>query len=214
MTSPDPRRWSVVAVIVGISLGVVALLAHLLLSATACSFDTSYCAAGLAKNGTYEGRLTTQDGQPYSDREFLVRFESRRNQSPVGFHTGSDGRFCIEWPREAVTPFPEQPDETLLTVHPSHSPFSPPEQQMVWQPLNGRDPPPGCDPGSEGVPWHRARGLGTRWQFWLLALLPLAAVAALGASLVRSRLSRRLLVAGLAALGVDLALGLLLWNLL
>jgi hypothetical protein len=82
-----------------------------------------------------------------------------------------------------------------------------------WRDLEGRDPPPGCEEGDAGIPWHRASDAKSSWQYWLLLILSIAATLLLGStSLARHRdYALPLLVGGAALLAASLVAGLLLW---
>lgn len=206
----------------GLSKGQIALALALILAAGAfallhfvatqltCAWDTSYCAASVEKNGVYEGTLTL-DGHPYRSAEFEVAFTSRRGLPPVAFRTDARGRYCIRWASEAVVPFASTPGGESLAGQMEGTATVGLEG---WRDLEGREPPPGCEEGDAGIPWNRARDATSTWQYWLLIVLPLAAIACLALSLLarRSRYARPLLASGVLLLASDLVAGIVLWG--
>ena len=96
--------------------------------------------------------------------EFEVHFASRGLERPrVTFTTDERGRYCILWPHEAVFPSTQVAGASTGT------------SLGGWLPLEDAAPPPGCQTGDAGVPWHRAKDFTSSWQF--LTLLSLAALA-------------------------------------
>ncbi|MDQ3725758.1 MAG: hypothetical protein M3335_07725 [Actinomycetota bacterium] len=156
-------------------------LVHVFFVGFSCQWDTSTCARSVEKTGVIEGTLRTVDGSPYHSSQFEVEFASREARSPVTFETDEEGRYCIQWASERVYPQASAPDGTPL--------FSEGEKDSLtsWRELDGDDPPPDCEKGSAGVPWHRADDAESTWQYWLLILLPLAAIAALAVAAIRRR---------------------------
>ena len=131
----------------------------------ACGTDTSYCAKTTERNGIYTGTLRDPADRPVVNTEFDVHFASRGSERPrVTFTTDERGRYCILWPHEAVLP------STHVTGATTGGP-----SLGGWLPLEDAAPPPGCQTGDAGVPWHRAEDFASGWQF--LTLLGLAALA-------------------------------------
>ena len=129
--------------------------------------DTSYCAESRAKNGLYRGVLTDRRDRTVTSAPFTVAFESRRDERDVaGFSTDAQGRYCIVWAEERITPL-------------AHVDGSQPRIEAPWRPLNGARPPHGCQAGDGGIPWNRADDLGSSVQF-----LALPAIAILSAILL------------------------------
>lgn len=179
-----------------------------------CAWDTSYCAASVDKNGVYEGTLTL-DGHPYRSSEFEVAFESRRNLPRVSFRTDERGHYCVRWASEAVVPYASTPGGEMLSNQAADVPGEPSAEGLGdWRDLEGREPPPGCEEGDAGIPWNRAKDATTTWQYWLLIVLPLAAIVALVSALIawRRRYARWLVTSGGLLLAVDLIAGAVLWG--
>lgn len=195
-------------------IAVLALGAHWIGTGLTCAWDTSNCVSSTEKNGVYEGTLSTLDGDPYRSSDFEVEFESRERE-PVAFRTDERGRFCIRWTNE---------DSVPLVTTPGGEPLSARDEATGdgllipglsgWRNLEGRDPPPGCEESDEGIPWNRAEDAESSWQYRLLVLLPLGAIAALAAALIgrRNRYAFGLFVAGAILLVANLAAGAILWG--
>jgi hypothetical protein len=216
-------------------VAAAALLVHLFGLATACSFDTSYCAQSSEKNGSYAGHMfnsplvadpsgryehgiTPGDRlplEPYANQTFYVRFESRDREglSLVPFHTDAAGNFCVSWANERITPSVEDGNGLPLRTR-STLPVGETGLDLgglrYWQPGH----PPGCEESDEGIPWNRADGLGSSWRSWLLIILPVAAIGLLLASIARRRdaSARSLHLAGLAVTAASALSLLVLWN--
>jgi hypothetical protein len=205
LTAPSKaRKWAVL----GVCLAALAwcgfvLFFHWVAGALACGWDTSYCAQSRDKNGVYRGVLVDRHARTVTGTAFSVAFESRRSARPrdvSGFSTDAQGRFCIVWAQESITPF--------LHVDGSVTSIRDP-----WQPLNGANPPPGCQAGDQGIPWNRADDLTSSAQF-----LAVPAVAGPGMVLLLVALvlggaptARRPRTAGLALTVASTLLAALLW---
>jgi hypothetical protein len=180
----------------------VVLLFHWAAGAFACGWDTSYCAQSRDKDGLYRGVLVDRQGRTVTNTPFTVGFESRRNAEPGevgGFSTDSAGRFCILWAQERITP--------------SISLDGAPEGSIQgWEPLNGSDPPLGCQAGDEGIPWNRADDLKTSPQFMSVPALAVPAAALLLVALLGGRTgTQRLRQAGFALTFASTLLAVILW---
>jgi hypothetical protein len=139
---------------------VLMLLFDMSRAAFACGMDTSYCAETTERNGIYTGTLRDPADRPLANTEFEAHFETR---GQVTFTTDERGRYCILWPHEAVLPSTQVAGASTGT------------SLGGWLPLEDAAPPPGCQTGDAGVPWHRAKDFTSSWQF--LTLLSLAALA-------------------------------------
>jgi hypothetical protein len=184
MDDGRPRPGVVAFVVIAVAL---MLLFDASRAATACSQDTSYCAATTEKNGLYTGTLRGRDHRPAANTKFEVVFASRGLERPrVTFTSDARGRFCILWPEEAVFP-----SSDATTAHQGANP-------RAWLPLDDRPPPRGCQEGDAGVPWQRAKDLASSWQFFTLVGLSALALALLVAGAAnwwrRGRLWARLAV--------------------
>jgi hypothetical protein len=119
---------------------LVVLFLHWLGAVSACGGwggDTSSCAYSRAKNGTYQGVLVAPTGAPLRNFAFAVSFDSRRHsslRSVHGFTTDAQGGYCIVWADEHRVPYIDSVGDV----------------RALWQPLNGRHPPPGCRSGNQG----------------------------------------------------------------
>ena len=128
-------------------------------AAFACSEDTSYCVETTERNGIYTGTLRDPADRPLANTEFEVDLESPGRDT---FTTDERGRYCILWPDEG-------PISTQVAGASTGTSLG------SWLPLEDAAPPPGCQTGDAGVPWHRAKDLTSSWQF--LTLLSLAGLA-------------------------------------
>ena len=176
----------------------------------ACSMDTSYCARSHSKDTIYSGTL--EDRVPpgtgiYRDAEFLVDFYSRDDEPDVAFHTDTDGRFCIVWVHETIVPGASRPDGTGLfergaEAYGLRSPVAAPSHIS-------KD----CEEGAGNVPWNRANDLKEQWQYRLMMMLPLLAIAAGAVALLGRgwRYPGLWLLVGTALLAVDTASMIMLW---
>ncbi|MGZ6616355.1 MAG: hypothetical protein ACXVFQ_18230 [Solirubrobacteraceae bacterium] len=199
------QDWSEVHAFAGFVLVccVAVLFAHWLAASTACARDTSTCAHRREKTGTYQGVLVGGIGaQRLTLRNFAfsVVFPSRRDASPrsvEGFRTDQQGRYCIVWADERGLPYIDSVGE----------------MRTLWQPLNGRDPPPGCRSGDEGIPWNRADGITDSPQFLAVPAILIPGLILLLIALVRGDVpeARRPRGAGFALALAGTALAALLW---
>lgn len=185
-------------------------LLHSLATSFSCAWDTSNCAHSSEKDGVYEGTLRTLDGDPYRSSEFDVGFGSRPIGDKITFRTDARGRFCIVWSAERVVP---------SATTPSGYPLVGRDGENIpglggFRDLEGRDPPPDCQESDEGIPWNRSDDADSTWQYWLLLLLPLAAIAFLVAAVAMrgSFYASRLLVLGASLLAANLVAGAILWG--
>src|SRR4051794_34096168 len=106
-----------------------------------CAFDTSNCAYTHEKNGVYEGVLRHR-GRALENRRFSVAFESRSGEDDVaGFRTDADGRYCIVWADERITPFASTAGAADIALR-------------GWRETS--DPGPRCQTADEGIPWNRS----------------------------------------------------------
>ncbi|MDQ2631156.1 MAG: hypothetical protein M3Y75_09330 [Actinomycetota bacterium] len=165
-----------------IVVAALAALAHVFFTGFGCVWDTSTCAESSEKNGVYEGFLRTGSGEPYSSSVFTVGFGSREGDEEVPFRTDEDGHYCIRWAEEDYATVRGPNSESISTPEGGNSLTS-------WRDLNGRDPPPDCQESFVGIPWYAAEDAETTWQYWLLVVLPLAAIAVLLAALIGRRSS-------------------------
>jgi hypothetical protein len=204
-----PKGQIALAILMILAAAVLALLQFVATGLT-CAWDTSYCAASVDKNGVYEGTLLFGN-RPYRSSEFEVAFTSRRDRPKVSFRTDERGHFCVRWASESIVPYASTPDGESLTSRDDGSVVN---GLSGWRDLEGREPPPGCEAGDAGIPWNRAEDATSTWQYWLLIVLPLAAIACLVLSLVapRSRYARPLVGSGALLLVTDLIAGLVLWS--
>jgi hypothetical protein len=191
-----------VACILGLAVCGFVLLVHYFFGGIACSFDTSYCAMTRHKDGLYRGVLRDRQGNVLADTPFTVRFESRRNErrrDVGGFRSDGQGRFCIVWPSEEITPFIELDGTDAI-----HTP---------WVSLGRQAPPPGCQPGDAGIPWNRSDDLESTIQFRSVpALLVPAAALLVLAFLFRMEGAGKLLQrGGLALTAAGTVLAAVLW---
>lgn len=195
--------FAIVFIVGAVLLG----LAHFTFVGFSCFGDTSECAQSVDKDGYYEGTLRYLDGRLYRSAEIEVEFASRRNDSAVSFETDPNGHVCVVWANERVYPKAKTPTGEPLVGSGSVSELAP------WNELNGRDPPPGCQESSKGVPWNQADDAESTWQNWLLILLPLASIGLLAAALAGRRDDRalRFFAAGGLLFGADLIAFLVLW---
>jgi hypothetical protein len=178
MDDGRPRRGVVATVVIAVAL---MLLFDASRAATACSQDTSYCAATTERNGIYTGTLSGSDGRPAANTHFEVLFASRGLERPrVRFTSDARGRYCILWPEEQVFPSSDATQQHRVA------------NVGAWLPLDDRPPPRGCQVGNEGVPWQRAEDLASSWQFFMLVGLPALALALLGAGAANWRRRGRL----------------------
>jgi hypothetical protein len=150
----------VVAIVVAMAAFVVLFL-DLVAGGFACGTDTAYCALTREKNGYYEATLpAVQQGAPLQ-----VSLESLRGEEPVRFTAGPGGSVCIVWAQEHVTPFVTANGQTTGLQH--------------WQ---SGQPPPGCQTSDVAIPWNRAEGVTSRWQYKLIIAAPGLALLLLGLS--------------------------------
>jgi hypothetical protein len=200
----QPGRWAArsVCVIALVWCGFL-LLVHWAAAGLACAHDTSYCALNRHKNGLYRGTLVDRQGRPITDTAFSVSFESRRRAHPRevgGFSTDAQGRYCIVWAAERITPFVHF-DDVERTI------------QTPWQPLNGPNPPRGCQSGNHGIPWNRADDATSSPQFIAVPALAVPGALLLLVALVAgvAPTARRPRRAGLALTVASTMLAALVW---
>jgi len=120
----------------------------------------------------YTGRLRDPADRLLANTEFEAHFATRGR---VTFTTDERGRYCILWPHEAVFPSTEVAGASTGT------------SLGGWLPLEDAAPPPRCQTGGAGVPWHRAKDFTSSWQFLTLLGLAALALAALVAGAVNWR---------------------------
>jgi hypothetical protein len=194
----DLTKNQVVLAVLLIPVAALAAFAHVFSVGFACAWDTSTCAESSEKNGVYEGFLRTADGEPYRSSVFTVEFGSREGDDEVPFQTDENGRYCIRWAEEDFATVNSPTGEAIHTQEGD-------DYLGSWRDLNGLDPPSGCQESYEGIPWYAAEDAESTWQYWLLIVLPLAAIAALVSALIgrRSRYGLPLLSAGGLLLGMD-----------
>jgi hypothetical protein len=181
------------------------LLFHFAAGAFQCGLDTSNCAVSASKNGIYQGVLIDEEYRTWADTSFSVAFASRRSSRPVGgFATDAHGEYCIVWAHERITPRAHVEDGG-----PSIQVDAP------WRPLNGADPPPGCDAGDEGIPWNRGDDLQNTPQFFSVpvVIVPAAALLLLALLIRRTPWTSLCRRGGLALTAVGTLLTAILWSL-
>lgn len=195
--------FAIVFIVGAVLLG----MAHFTFVGFSCSGDTSECAQSVEKDGYYEGVLHHLDGRPYRSAEIEVEFASRKGDSEVSFETDANGHVCIVWANERVYPKARTPTGEPLVGSESASELAP------WHELDGRDPPPGCQESSAGVPWNQANDAESTWQNWLLILLPIATIGFLAVALIdrRGRHALRLFATGGLLFGANLIAFVVLW---
>ena len=200
-------RGQVVLAVLLIVAAAAVLLGHFASSGFSCFWDTSTCASSTEKSGVYEGALLTQDGRPYRSSPFTVEFGSRAGEDDVPFRTDEEGRYCIHWADEETASV-RGPDGVLLSNELGYTSLD------GWRDLGGRDPPPGCQESFLGVPWSGAEDKESTWQYWLMALLPVAAILALIAALISWRAPRALffLRSGAVLFAADLVALVIFWS--
>jgi hypothetical protein len=177
----DLTRNQIVFAVLMVLAAALMVLVHWTASDVNCFWDTSTCARSVEKDGVYEGTLQTDDGQLYRSSEFEVRFGSREQEPKVSFQTDENGSYCIVWAEDSYASATTPGGESLSGLG-------------SWRDLGDRDPPPGCQESDEGVPWQNTEELESTWQFWLLIILPIAAIIVLGWGLVVRRTDRALAV--------------------
>jgi hypothetical protein len=166
---------------------VVVVALHWGAASLACAFDTSDCAYGHEKNGVYEGVLRDR-GRTLDNRRFSVSFESRSGESPVaGFRTDGEGRYCIVWAQERITPFANTTGAGSIALR-------------DWRETS--EPPAACQTSDEAIPWHRADDRMSRPQFLVPVALGAAAAVLLLVALVGGPRRRNVRRAGLALTAV------------
>jgi hypothetical protein len=172
-----------------------------------CGYLDGYCPLTTDKSSIFVDTLLGPGGnQRYGARKFEVDFST---VSDVSFRTDHAGRFCIQWSREEV-----EPSFSTPTGEPLHRRGAGVVGGPGWHDLEGRRPPAGCEQGNADIPWHRAQGIDTRWQYWLLNILPTTALLALVLAWVnRRRWAWQGLVLAGALLTADIVVGTILWSL-
>jgi hypothetical protein len=184
--------------VIALMWAVLVLLVHWAAAGLACGWDTSNCATSHDKNGLYQGVLDERRGEPFTNTPFTVAFESRRHAHPrevAGFSTDAEGRYCIVWAQERITPFAHVADLTRPI-------------RGARQPLNGTDPPPGCQTGDQAIPWNRADDLRRSLQFLSVPAAVVPGMILLLVGLVGGASSRR---AGVVLILTGTAVAALLW---
>ncbi|MDA0181615.1 hypothetical protein OJ997_15020 [Solirubrobacter phytolaccae] len=122
-----------------------------------CGWDTSYCAESAEKDTTYQGVLETRDGRVLADTDFTVRFESRVGEPDVGgFSTDADGRYCLMWASEPVSPGAYVGDEYVNRLERLG------EDDVPVEP---------CQTSDASLPWNRTEEV-TRTPQFLAAFIP------------------------------------------
>jgi hypothetical protein len=176
-----------VACAAALVLCVVVVAVHWGATSLACAFDTSNCAYSHEKDGVYEGVLSAR-GRPLDRRRFSVAFESRSGKPPVaGFRTDRDGRYCIVWAQERVTPFASTAGAGSIALR-------------DWRQTS--EPPPRCQTADEGIPWNRSDDRMSRPQFIVPVVLAAAAAVPLLILLIGGPTRRGAVRAGVAMAAV------------
>ncbi len=172
------------------------LFLHWAIGNVTCEWDTSYCAESREKDTEYRGQLVAEDGRVLADTAFSVRFESRNDEPVSGFRTDADGRACVLWADEAVSPNAYVGDEPVGRLE------VPGEEDFV-------DPAQECQTSDAGIPWNRTREI-TRTPQFLSAFVPgLLAIAALLVGVFRP--NRALFALGSALTAVTFVCLVVLW---
>lgn len=189
-----------IATFAALATALVALGATLIRGEFTCSGDPLECAETSEKNGFYSGTLMGAGGVLFRDRAFRVAFSSRAGREDVRFDTDEQARYCFVWAKETITPSAVVGDGGPITV-------------AGWKPLHG-SAPSGCQQTAASVPWHRAEGLRSSWQFRMLLLIPVLALVALafGAALGRRRMGNVLVAAGAVLAAGGLTAHLIFWS--
>lgn len=209
-----PWIWPVLATLIFVAAALTLGLNFTAGKLFACGPAETYCPASTEKNGVWTGILLERVGnryQPYRSKNFAVDFSTVSN---VSFRTDQAGQFCIQWPAEEVVPSAKTPSGGGLVEQGARLPgdgWAPGIRH--WTALEGRRPPAGCEQGDATIAWYRANHADTRWQYWLLNLLPAAALVILGVvalSKGRWRLYGLMLAGGLVA--AEIIAGAVLWN--
>lgn len=131
----------------------------------------------------YEGVLSDR-GRLLDRRRFSVEFESRGGKPPVaGFRTDGDGRYCIVWAQERITPFASTAGAGSIAL-------------CDWRQTS--EPPPRCQAADEGIPWNRSDDRMSRPQFIVPVMLGAAAAVLLLVGLIGGARRRGAGRAGLA----------------
>jgi hypothetical protein len=156
----------------------------------ACDTDTAYCAITRAKNGYYGASVAWVKKGDRVD----VAFESLRHGNGVSFDVAVSGYVCIIWAHERIYPRAAVNGRSV---------------KLVWQ---TDTPLPGCHRSKTEIPWNRADGVTSRWQYTVLIALPALALALLALSaLAQDRRRRTLHYAASAAVGAAIVATIVAW---
>ena len=204
------------------------------LSASACGWDTSYCAHADQPH-LWVGRVYDQAGRPTAATiRYWFSSAGRPGPAEVELATDSAGRFCLRWPTESGGS-----GIGALNVHgagpadPRLSGYLGPEPLIVTpdarggdvsldHSLPGRVQPEPWDPRTDmantcvtkSPPWDRIDNLQQNWRYRLLLYISLGAIVlgVAGLILQRTRAARVISWLALSTAGISVVLFVLIWQ--
>lgn len=189
------RSQSVVLAAIGLLVCAVLALMNFVAVGLSCD-DSSRCARGTAKDGTYQGTLIDPSTKRPRANVIAPLYFPSIDKVAGRLRTDGAGRYCVVWAKESVYPTARlgPTDESL---------------RVAWQPLAGADPPVGCQTFAAEIPWNRALGADGRYESRIVYLLVgLAALLLVSGATITQR---KAMLAGLACAAAAAGTWLVLW---